>query len=121
MPRGSADADGWVRQFCTWECAAAFSNSGGQLNVEGRHALLEEAAGRRVHPAPWYSLLQAHGGPLTHTEFIESARQTLSPADRDVAAHEGVELPDSVSAAGRPMRTDAHPVHSEMDAGQSAR
>ena len=75
----------WLMEFCSWECAAAFSYSSGPLYAKGRHNLLERRAGRTVIPAPWHMLLNVHGGKLTHEEFLASTRILLTADEQELA------------------------------------
>ena len=74
----------WVMEFCTWECADAYSQMGGGTYYAHRHALLEAAAGRRVHPAPWWELLLT----MTHDSFIAQVRTTLSAKELELACQQ---------------------------------
>ena len=78
----------WVVEFCTWECADAYSEKGGNTYYAHRHALLEAAAGRRVHPALPWELLLVQGGVMTHDIFIAQVRTTLSVEERELACQQ---------------------------------
>ncbi len=90
----------WILNFCSWECAAAYSYSAGSRFAQERHNLLEQHAGRTVMRAPWYMLLDVHGGKLTHEEFLASTRIRLTPDEQALAMEQdaqsfGDELMDS--------------------------
>jgi len=77
----------WLYEFCSYECAEAYSFSGGQACYNQRHVLIQKKAGRSVYCAPWHSVIER----VSHTEFLASARANLTPQEAAIALQQDEE------------------------------
>ena len=96
-----AGGEQWMMEFCTYECADAYSQCQGQVYYRIRHELLEHRAGRRVSPAPWLQ-----GASAVECERgIAQSREQLSAVEMQLAKEQDMETMSLDGAGKRLQRT----------------